>query len=262
MTVQPNEIFPELLRNYRNSMGWTQKEMAKKWGYSVATIAAWEEGKRKPRTQQFPELAERLEIEVKTLMQSINGTSIQKERKRSAGIISTSKGQNGLIKVFQNQKACEEEIRAVALQAKKVKVLTIRGDKYFSGSNSLLYDLCTSQRTDFTLQVLLLSPEAERPDNQSAAELHYTASKIARMRLVLGHLQIYKLNNQNIEVRYYKEEPNFKMLVFDDILFVSAFVTEKNDKNTAMLKMRRAGNPLFEGLERDFDRLWRHAIDP
>src|SRR5579863_1589956 len=256
MTLQTEEGFPKLLRNYRNTMGWTQKEMAREWGYSVATIAAWEEGKRKPRSQQFPGLAERFEIDVKTLMQSINGTTVRDESKLSTRIIA-SKNQDRPIKVFQNQKACEEEIKAAALEAKKVKILTIRGDKYFSGSTSLLYELCTSQRTDFTLQVLLLSPDAERPNNQSAAELHYTAFKIARMRLVQEHLEIYRLNNKKIEVRYYTEEPNFKVLVFDDILFVSAFVTTKNDQNATMFKMSKAGNPLFIGFERLFDEWWQ-----
>ena len=68
----PNENFPELLKTYRKTMGWTQAELAKRWVYSPETISAWERGKRNPGGQQIPRLARLLGITSEALTQSID----------------------------------------------------------------------------------------------------------------------------------------------------------------------------------------------
>src|SRR5260370_826607 len=47
------ESFPERLKIYRKTMGWTQEELAKQWSYSFETISAWERGKRKPNGEKI-----------------------------------------------------------------------------------------------------------------------------------------------------------------------------------------------------------------
>jgi uncharacterized protein YktB (UPF0637 family) len=67
--------------------------------------------------------------------------------------------------------------------------------------------------------------------------------------------------NRNIRVKCYKESPNFKILIFDDEMFVSSFAQgrQKNDHNAKMFQITRDNNPLFAGLERFFDDLSSRA---
>lgn len=68
---QPDS-FPELLRTYRKSMGWTQEEIAKRWNYSFETISAWERGKRNPGNHEIPRLASLLDMEPEILTHCID----------------------------------------------------------------------------------------------------------------------------------------------------------------------------------------------
>ena len=53
-------------------MGWTQKELARRWGYSSNTISSWEREIRIPGIQQIPRLAELLKLHTDELAQHIN----------------------------------------------------------------------------------------------------------------------------------------------------------------------------------------------
>lgn len=63
--------FVVLLKTYRKSMGWTQEETSKKWGFSLETISAWERGKRHPSNHDVPRLAKYLEVRTEDLAESI-----------------------------------------------------------------------------------------------------------------------------------------------------------------------------------------------
>ena len=127
---------------------------------------------------------------------------------------------------FLNQQACESQIREASCTAKNVKILTIRGEKYFVGSRSLLYDLYSSKRTKAsTIEVLVLSPESQHITENLARELgHHSAEEIRRkMHITLNYLKHIAEQNKNFKVKYYDETPNFKILLFDDVMFVSSF---------------------------------------
>ncbi len=166
---------------------------------------------------------------------------------------------------FMNQAACEPHIREAARNAKKVKVLTIRGEKYFLGPNSFLYPLYTSKRPkDATIEVLVLSPDSKHISDDLATNLdHELAEEIRnKMRIVVDYLRHLTSLVRNFEVKCYDEPPNFKILLFDDVMFVSSFAGggPKNDHYAKMLQIKRDGNPLFVGLERLFDDLSKRSF--
>lgn len=173
--------------------------------------------------------------------------------------------QNGSFLEFPSQQACESHIRNAAHNAKKVKILTIRGEKYFVSSRSLLYDLYSSKRTAAsTIEVLVLSPESQHITEENARDLgHHSAEEIKRkMRITLDYLKHIAEQHKNFKVKYYDETPNFKILLFDDVMFVSSFIDgmPKNDHNVTMLQITRDGNPVFTGLERHFDDLAKRSV--
>ncbi|HEX6480315.1 MAG TPA: hypothetical protein VF043_15865 [Ktedonobacteraceae bacterium] len=175
--------------------------------------------------------------------------------------------QNNSVVEFLNQEACESHIQEVARNAKKVKILTIRGEKYFLGPKSLLYDLYSlKQTTGAKIEVLVLSPESDYITEEHASNLgHRSAEEIReKMRIILNYVAHIAKQHKNFEVRCYNESPNFKILLFDDVMFVSSFAagTAKNDKNAKMLQITREGDPLFMGLERHFDDLLKRSVPP
>lgn len=173
--------------------------------------------------------------------------------------------QNSSVVEFLNQEACEPHIREASCNAKKVKVLTIRGEKYFLGHKPLLHDLCKSKRSkDSSIEVLVLSPDSYHISEELAASLdHESAEEIkTKMHIVFHYLNHLANRIKNFEVKCYDERPNFKILLFDDVMFVSSFADggPKNDHSAKMLQIRRDGNPLFVGFERYFDDLSKRSI--
>lgn len=173
--------------------------------------------------------------------------------------------QNSSVVEFLNQEACESHIREASCNAKKVKVLTIRGEKYFLGLRPLLQDLCKSKRSkDSSIEVLVLSPDSYHISEELAASLdHESAEEIkTKMHIVFDYLNHLANRIKNFEVKCYDERPNFKILLFDDVMFVSSFADggPKNDHSAKMLQIRRDGNPLFVGFERYFDDLSKRSI--
>ena len=117
---------------------------------------------------------------------------------------------------------------------------------------------------DTIIEVLVLSPDAEHITEELAKKLqHNSVEEIReRMRLALEHLKYLARRNGNFEVRCYNEKPNFKILMFDNVMFVTSFASDvpKNDDTAKMLRMVREGNPLFMGFERHFDELAKRSV--
>lgn len=164
-----------------------------------------------------------------------------------------------------NQDACEPYIQEAFRSAKRTKILTIRGQKYFLGSRSLLYNVCLTKREKgYSVEVLVLSPDSRHITDDLAEDLgHNSAERIRRrMRLALDYLKELVVENANFQVKCYDETPNFKILMFDDVMFVSSFAGggPKNDRNVKMVEIQRDGNPLFVGLEKYFDDLTKRSV--
>ncbi len=92
----------------------------------------------------------------------------------------TTQQQDALVTEFPNQASCEQAIREACRNARTIKILTIRGEKYFVGSRSLLRDLCLSKRGEgHTISVLVLSPDSDHITNELAHDLkHRSAEEI------------------------------------------------------------------------------------
>lgn len=171
--------------------------------------------------------------------------------------------QQYFINVYPNQEACESKIKEAFRRAKKVKILTIRGERYFSGKNSLLYDICKYKSGgDCQIQVLVLSPNADHITDSLAASLGHSSSERTKRKMwnTLHELKQLEVENNRLQVRCFNETPNFKMLLFDDAMFISAYIKSKNDRDTQMVRVTREHPILYTGLERDFDDLWKRAV--
>ena len=264
------ESFPDDLKAYRKNNGLTQTDLARRLDFSTETISAWERGKRKPNIQQIPHLARLLGVDVKELLQSINVDLHDRNGHRPLVREHEERrqyDQYDLVTVFDNQESCELQIREAARAARKVKILTVRGEKYFMGSRSLLHNLCSPKRgLAPQVKVLVLSPDSSHITQKLAERLDHESSEEIRdkMQHSLNNLKFHAQRNKDFEVRCYREPPNFKILRFDTVMFVSSFVAggPKNDRSAKMFQVLRDGNPLFAGFDRYFDDMWDRAAFP
>ena len=260
------ESFPEDLKMYRKNHGLTQTDLARRLNFSAETISAWERGKRRPHIQQIPQLARMLGIDVEKLLQSIN-VDLDETRVARPQLRMPVSQQHELVTLFASQPACEDAIREAASTTRNASILTIRGERYFMGSRSLLYNLCVSRRSvPVSVRVLVLSPDSSHISKELATRLdHESAEEIRdKMRHSLNNLKYHARRNKDFEVRCYQESPNFKILLFDSALFVSSVVAggPKHDHSASVFRMMREGNPLFPGFERYFDDLWERSSSP
>lgn len=167
---------------------------------------------------------------------------------------------------YPNQLACENIITEEFSRARITKILTIRGERYFVGQRSLLHNLCLEKKENgHHIEILVLSPGSSHITNKLAEDLgHNSADRIRRkMENALNYLIQLEELNPNIRVKYYDETPNFKILMFDNVMFVSSFAGggPKNDMYAKMYKVTRDGNPLFVGFERYFDELSKRCTN-
>ncbi len=172
---------------------------------------------------------------------------------------------NSIVVEYENQLACEEYIQEEFVKAKTIKILTIRGKKYFDGPKSFYDNILPKKQTkNYTIEVLVLKPEAEHITDKLANDLGQRSAKQVqrKMKSTLETLKDIAAENKNLKVKYYEETPNFKILMFDDVMFISSFIGANNDQQVKMLRISRADNPLFMGLERYFDSLWLRSSFP
>ncbi len=166
---------------------------------------------------------------------------------------------------YPNQLACEHIIAEAFSRTRIAKILTIRGEKYFVGTRSLLYDICLEKRENgHHIEVLVLSPGSNHITARLAESLgHNSADRIRRkMENAFNYLIHLEELNSNIQVKYFDETPNFKILMFDNVMFVSSYAggSPKNDMYAKMYYITREGNPLFIGFERYFDNLSKRSV--
>jgi|SRR6266480_1533597 len=268
MVSSEGESFPKLLKTFRRHEGLTQEAIANRLHFSVETISAWERGKRKPGHSQIPRLARLLRMDTQELTQSLYPGNNEDMVLESSGFQETHWQQSSLMQIFASQEECEPLIRREAQHAVHVRILTIRGGQYFLGEKSLLYNSLLRKRgaREITIQMLVLSPDSEHITEELAATLrHDSAERIRRnMRSVLNFLKDLMSDYQDFDVKCYQGTPIFKLLIFDNVMFVSSYAGggPKNDQNAKMFRFAREGNPLFMGLESHFDQLWQSSSAP
>jgi|SRR5690348_3679405 len=133
---------------------------------------------------------------------------------------------------FENQLACEDELVEHFRKAKTIKVLTIRGAHYFLGHRSLFLDLCELKAgKGHSIELLVLAQDAAHLTDEHARSIGHASSSEVKTMMgnVFEYLKVIRKRNRNFIVKIYREEPIFKILLFDDVMFASAFVAPKND---------------------------------
>ncbi|MFI0451945.1 hypothetical protein [Actinomadura sp. 6N118] len=94
---------------------------------------------------------------------------------------------------------------------------------------------------------------AESPDSFRAG----IRLSLARLAELHGHAYV------QLEVRLYDELPTWRMIAFDDVLYLSAFGASHEGHRSGMYKLTAATDGvLHAGFRRQYDDMWRRARRP
>jgi hypothetical protein len=173
----------------------------------------------------------------------------------------TSNSGIGPLYIFTNHLECEDEIIENFKAARRIKVLTARGGRYFMVAG-WFYDLLgEKQGRNDQIQILVCSSESSHIDEELAQRLGYGSAEAVRdrMRTSLGHLGSLCRGFPNISVRVYAEKPLWNVLLFDDVMYVAPYVGHASHEKAAVLKFQRNDRSHFVGFEHHFDQLWSHS---
>lgn len=186
--------------------------------------------------------------------------------KRYARLLSAAIRREGPVDVFeaQIQADCKKELIDQFKSAfLEIRILTIRGLRYFSREVGLFYPLLREKAIDnVPIKVLVCLPESTYIDLELAQRLRKgSVEEIRRnMRLALDNLEILMSEYKNLEIRVYKDVPIWNILQFDDTMYVSAYVEPKSHHNAVMHKMLRNSRSHFVAFDKHWNSLWKRSV--
>jgi transcriptional regulator with XRE-family HTH domain len=261
----PHENFPELLKVYRKTMGWTQAELARRWVYSFETISAWERGKRNPNGQQIPRIAHLLGMTPEALAHSIdiNFNSVRTRRNQEpptqdmiekwtsafetwGELENIYRDRTELNRDFSYPRMFEnaQEILAVGISLNAIAMNYSRAKIINSIiENKSAYHLC------FLDPKGVYCAEREREEDIPQGSLaDLTQLNMQNMEVV--QKQISKISpdgTEQLQLLTYDLPPRFNIYVVDDsIMTVQSYAYGRGEDTPVFVLRRQSSNGLFD----------------
>jgi transcriptional regulator with XRE-family HTH domain len=163
--------------------------------------------------------------------------------------------------IFATQSAADQQLRDHAATASRIDILAVRALGLVALNDSLLRGPLTTRATPVQMRVLLLDPGSPAVVIR-AAEIGESAQALASgIRLALA--QVAELNSHpliSVETAVYSTLPTWRMLIFDGILYLSAFGAYAEGHRSGMYKLAAATDGvLHAGFLRQFADMWCQA---
>jgi hypothetical protein len=158
--------------------------------------------------------------------------------------------------IFPDQLAAAQEILHRAASASVVDILALRGSELIGLAGPLRSAASTAPPgREVTVRVLLLDPgsaaarrragELGEPPGSFDAEIRSTVTQMADLASQLPRLRL--------ELRCYRQLPVWRMIVIDQIQYVSVLCPAAPDSPAAIYKLRQVpGGALYQGFQQLF----------
>lgn len=173
----------------------------------------------------------------------------------------TLTGHAEIAAVYTVQAGANRELRDHAATASAVDVLAVRALGLIALNDSLLRGPLLSRETAVTVRVLLLDPDSPSAVIRAAEIGESPESFGAGIRLALARLAEFGDHPRvSLETAVYDALPTWRMLVFDGVLYLSAFGASAEGHRSGMYKLTAAADGvLHAGFLRQFEDMWRRA---
>ncbi|MFX0575741.1 helix-turn-helix transcriptional regulator [Nocardia nepalensis] len=210
---QPATIADELAREIKRlrlSSGLSQRALAAKIGYSrqYVSMAEWENSDL-PSAELICAIDTALHAGGELV--ALRATAGSRQRAE----ISTT---------YPSQAEATKEIRDLTAAASRIDVMAVRGLGILGLNDSLLRDLLPAQAR---LRVLLLDPESDAVATRAEAIGESAESFAVGIHLSIARIKELADAGRPVEIYTYSEVPVWRIIKIDEVLFVSAFTTNR-----------------------------------
>jgi transcriptional regulator with XRE-family HTH domain len=173
----------------------------------------------------------------------------------------TFTGHAEIAAVYTVQAEANRELREHAASAAAVDVLAVRALGLIAINDSLMRGPLMSRDTKVSVRVLLLDPDSPSAAIRAAEIGESPESFGAGIRLALAWLAEFGDHPRvSVETAVYDALPTWRMLVFDGVLYLSAFSASSEGHRSGMYKLTAARDGvLHAGFLRQFEDMWRLA---
>lgn len=259
--------FPELLRTYRRSKGWTQEKMAKALGFSSETISAWERGKRVPSGQEIPGLAERLSMKAEELVSYIDTTRVRMDvGKNHEGEVDSARPEreserladprNELVHIYRDRTELGRDYSYPRLFEKAHDILAVGislNAIAMTYSKENIMKLITEQKCTITL--CFLQPEGigcTQREREEGLPTGWLSSLIrlnlSNMQNILNHIQKTAPDcAQQLHIMTYDLLPRYNIYVVDDaFMTMQSYAFERGEDTPTFVFQRQSSRGLFD----------------
>lgn len=170
-------------------------------------------------------------------------------------------GHAEIARVFRDQNEANTELATQAEGAARIDLLAVRALGLLGLNDSLLRGPLGQRSAPVMMRVLLLDPECPSAAVRAAEIGESLHSFTAGIRLSLARLAEFADHPfVRLETAVYPELPTWRMLRFDDTLYLSAFGASSEGHRSGMYKFTAAANGvLHAGFLRQYDDAWQRA---
>lgn len=170
----------------------------------------------------------------------------------------------GIVNVFRDYAEARNIILTKLRHSGKIKITTIGGGTIFEVDWGEFCELLESKaRGGVQVKVLVLNPDSRHLEARMQELAKFKPGKFnlsefsARTRAnVLKVSELNKLLGPcKIQLRYYDMLPTWRLYLFDDSIFISSFLEDKEGHDTTVYQVT-AGSDLYRAFERCFDHMW------
>ncbi|MEU2037950.1 hypothetical protein [Nocardia niwae] len=173
----------------------------------------------------------------------------------------TLTGHAEIAQAFTVQSEADVELRRQALIADRIDLLAVRGLGLLALNESLLRGALLERTSSVRVRALLLDPESAAAGIRAAEIRESRQSFTAGIRLALARIsEFHDRPSVELQVAVYDSLPTWRMLVFDQTLYLSAFGLSAEGHRSGMYKLTAATNGvLHAGFLRQFEQMWLQA---
>ena len=177
---------------------------------------------------------------------SINNTSIHPEN-------------FGIKEILPNRHVTSKALESVTINTKKVKMLAISG---LTATLSSTINAKFAPLRNSLIQCLMLSPKSKYVEaRQKENPTRTIDGLIKHIEAGLDLLKTTKEQNNlsKFEIRTYDEHPSFRIIIIDDLAYVSFYPRGSADQ-IKVLVVEKGKSWLYDAFEKYFDTVWERSI--
>jgi hypothetical protein len=175
----------------------------------------------------------------------------------------TRTGHAEIAQIFTSPAPAHFGLRAHAATATQADILAVRARGLIGLNDSLLRGPLSTRESSAEVRVLLLGPSAPAAAVRAAEAGESLESFTAGIRLALARLAEFD-HHPRIRLRTagYGSLPTWRMLAFDEVLYLPAFGASSEGHRSGMSKLTASADGVLRGgFRRHFDDMWHRATN-